>query len=83
MFFVASDDFTGETNVDLLMKCCRSDGLILKPSRPLTSTDDNILKHAYPNMTGECFGSGLGGQSVVLRVVSVTFLIVCNSSFVS
>ena len=41
--------FQGKTNIDLLMKCCRADGLIIKPSRALTSTNQNILKLAFPN----------------------------------
>ena len=30
------------------MKCCRADGLIIKPSRALTSTNQNLLKLAFP-----------------------------------
>ena len=41
--------FPGKTNIDLLMKCCRADGLIIKPSRALTSTNQNMMKLAFPN----------------------------------
>ncbi|CAK8679724.1 unnamed protein product [Clavelina lepadiformis] len=46
---VGPSDAIGMTNVDVLMKCCRADGLIIKPSRPITTTDDNIMKLAFPD----------------------------------
>uniref|UniRef100_H2ZIV6 Uncharacterized protein n=1 Tax=Ciona savignyi TaxID=51511 RepID=H2ZIV6_CIOSA len=49
---VGPSDAVGKTDIKNLMKCCRADGLILKPSRPITSTDETILKHAFPNMKG-------------------------------
>jgi hypothetical protein len=33
---VSPGDFINYTNVERIMKCCRKDGLILKPDRPLT-----------------------------------------------
>ncbi|XP_078489098.1 uncharacterized protein LOC100181073 isoform X2 [Ciona intestinalis] len=49
---VGPSDGIGNTDRNLLMKCCRLDGLILKPSRPITSTDETIMKLAFPAMEG-------------------------------
>ena len=37
-------------NTDLLMKCCRSDGFILKPSKPLTAIDEYFLSDLSPEI---------------------------------
>ncbi|XP_050393125.2 uncharacterized protein LOC126811499 [Patella vulgata] len=53
---VGPSDKIGYTNKDLLMKCCNSDGLILKPSKPATAINDQIIETAFND------GSGASGQ---------------------
>jgi hypothetical protein len=46
---VAPGDGINYTRSDLIMKCCREDGLILKPDRPLTMIDRLISDWALYN----------------------------------
>jgi len=39
---VTFGDKPGYSNYDILLRCCRKDGKILKPSRPLTAIDAQI-----------------------------------------
>lgn len=43
---VAPGDKIGNENVDLLMKTCRADGVLLKPDRPATPVDIMFKEHA-------------------------------------
>ncbi|ESO98846.1 hypothetical protein LOTGIDRAFT_231210 [Lottia gigantea] len=43
---VGPSDRIGYSNVTLIMKCCNTDGLILKPSKPATAIDDQIIQSA-------------------------------------
>ncbi|NMC05277.1 MAG: hypothetical protein GYA24_08705 [Candidatus Lokiarchaeota archaeon] len=43
---VAPGDKIGNENVELIMKTCRSDGLLLKPDRPATPVDLMFRQHA-------------------------------------
>ncbi len=43
---VAPSDKIGDENVDLIMKTCRSDGLLLKPDKPATPVDVMFKQHA-------------------------------------
>ncbi|VDI03427.1 Hypothetical predicted protein [Mytilus galloprovincialis] len=49
---VGPGDMIGATNKDLLMRCCNMEGLILKPSRPATAMDLQIIKAAFPDFNG-------------------------------
>lgn len=49
---VGPGDMIGATNRDLLMRCCNMDGLILKPSKPATAMDIQIIKMAFPDADG-------------------------------
>ncbi|ESO88546.1 hypothetical protein LOTGIDRAFT_234457 [Lottia gigantea] len=53
---VGPSDGINYTNTDLLMKCCNADGLILKPSKPATAIDDDIIEKAIRD------GSGAKGE---------------------
>ncbi|CAF3984657.1 unnamed protein product [Rotaria sordida] len=44
---VASGDGINYTNIERIMKCCRKDGLILKPDRPLTMINILISDWAF------------------------------------
>jgi hypothetical protein len=44
---VAPGDAINYTNVQRIMKCCRQDGLILKPDRPLTTINSLISDWAF------------------------------------
>ena len=46
---VAPGDAINYTNVERIMKCCRKDGLILKPDRPLTTINALISDWALHN----------------------------------
>ncbi|CAF3945609.1 unnamed protein product [Rotaria sordida] len=46
---VGSGDAINYTNVSRVMKCCRQDGLILKPDRPLTMINTLISDWAFYN----------------------------------
>jgi hypothetical protein len=43
---VSVGDGINYTDVDLIMQCCRQDGLILKPDRPLTMINTLISNWA-------------------------------------
>ncbi|KAH3797073.1 uncharacterized protein LOC127837128 [Dreissena polymorpha] len=49
---VGPSDMVGGSNVDLIMKCCRSDGMILKPQFPARAIDGQILKAAFKDING-------------------------------
>ncbi|XP_064616666.1 uncharacterized protein LOC135480695 [Liolophura sinensis] len=49
---VGPSDMIGKTDVDLLMRCCNADGLILKPSRPARSIDKSIMEKAFQDGKG-------------------------------
>ncbi|XP_071096650.1 uncharacterized protein [Haliotis cracherodii] len=49
---VGISDMVGGTNKTLVMKCVNADGLILKPSRPVTAIDNMIRKWAWPDFEG-------------------------------
>ena len=49
---VGPGDGLGNTNVSLLMRCCNSDGLILKPSVPIRAVDNQILQVNGKIVTG-------------------------------
>ena len=44
---VAPGDAINYTNVERIMRCCRQDGLILKPDRPLTMINTLISDWAF------------------------------------
>ena len=46
---VAPGDRVNYTNAKVVMKCCRQDGLILKPDRPLTTLNTLIVDWALSN----------------------------------
>eukprot|EP00038_Savillea_parva_P010740 m.192438 g.192438 ORF g.192438 m.192438 type:complete len:897 (-) comp18641_c0_seq1:102-2792(-) len=46
---VGLGDGLGETNVSLAMRCCRADGVILKPSTPLAAVDSMFVPTADSN----------------------------------
>jgi hypothetical protein len=56
---VGPGDGINYTNVDRIMKCCRQDGLILKPDRPLTTINPLISDWAlYDDVTqGELYST--------------------------
>jgi len=58
---VAPSDKIGKENIDLLMKTCRSDGLLLKPDKPATPIDLMFKEHAkyYITSTHVKKGGGL------------------------
>lgn len=49
---VGPSDMIGATNVDMLMKCCRQDGLILKPQYPIRAIDAEIIEAAFGDTGG-------------------------------
>ncbi|XP_052789947.1 uncharacterized protein LOC128224213 isoform X2 [Mya arenaria] len=49
---VGPSDMVGATNVSMLMKCCRSDGVILKPQFPIRAIDAQILQAAFNDVDG-------------------------------
>ncbi|XP_071097695.1 uncharacterized protein [Haliotis cracherodii] len=49
---VGPGDRINGTDKDLLMRCCNEDGLILKPSRPATAVDDQIIEAAFQDGSG-------------------------------
>lgn len=56
---VGPGDAINYTNVQRIMKCCRQDGLILKPDRPLTALNALIADWALNNgvMQGELYST--------------------------
>jgi hypothetical protein len=50
---VGPGDAINYTNVDRIMKCCRKDGLILKPDRPLTTINALISDWAAHNSVSQ------------------------------
>jgi len=56
---VAPGDAINYTNVERIMKCCRSDGLILKPDQPLTMLNRLISAWAFYNdiIQGELYST--------------------------
>mgnify|MGYP001034620616 CR=1 FL=1 len=56
---VAPGDRVHYTDVNVVMKCCRQDGLILKPDRPLTTLNALIVDWALSNSTtqGELYST--------------------------
>ncbi len=44
---VGPDDRINYTNTQRVMKCCRQDGLILKPDRPLTTINALVSDRAF------------------------------------
>ncbi len=50
---VSPGDGINYTKVDRIMKCCRQDGLILKPDRPLTTINALISDWALYNNTSQ------------------------------
>ncbi|KAL4219038.1 hypothetical protein ACF0H5_021621 [Mactra antiquata] len=44
---VGPGDKIGYTNKTLLMRCCRQDGLLLRPSRPALATDKQLMMKAF------------------------------------
>ncbi|KAL4218854.1 hypothetical protein ACF0H5_021442 [Mactra antiquata] len=53
---VGPSDMVGATNVSMLMKCCREDGVILKPQYPIRAIDAQIIGEAFP------YSGGPGGE---------------------
>ncbi|XP_064616875.1 uncharacterized protein LOC135480876 [Liolophura sinensis] len=49
---VGPSDMIGGTNVSLLMRCCNADGLILKPSKPATAIDAQLLQASFQDGRG-------------------------------
>jgi hypothetical protein len=43
---VAVGDGINFTNIERIMRCCRQDGLILKPDRPLTTINQGVADWA-------------------------------------
>ncbi|CAF4831166.1 unnamed protein product [Rotaria sp. Silwood1] len=56
---VGLGDAINYTNIERIMRCCRKDGLILKPDRPITMIDSLIADWAENNgdIQGELFNS--------------------------
>ena len=50
---VAPGDRINYTNVQRVMRCCRKDGLILKPDRPLTTINALISDWAFYNSVSQ------------------------------
>jgi len=61
--FVTCSDGIGSANVTLLSRLYRPDGLLLKPSRPVTAIDAQFIGSVFPD-------SGLGAQGQVYSTVS-------------
>lgn len=78
---VGPGDMIGATNKDLLMRCCNMDGLILKPSKPATAMDLQIIKTAFPKVDGP-EGQVWTSLSVIYGDKSTTFgiLLAANMS---
>ncbi|ELT88611.1 hypothetical protein CAPTEDRAFT_195295 [Capitella teleta] len=49
---VGPGDRLNHTDVQMLMKCCAQDGLILKPSKPAMSLDAQIMQSAFGDYGG-------------------------------
>ncbi|XP_050418345.2 uncharacterized protein LOC126831737 [Patella vulgata] len=60
---VGPSDGIGFTNVDLLMRCCNKEGLILKPDLPALAIDNQIRQEAFAD------GSGPMGEVYVTKSV--------------
>jgi hypothetical protein len=56
---VAPGDGINFTNIERIMKCCRQDGLILKPDRPLTAINEVVSDWAANNgvVQGELYST--------------------------
>jgi len=56
---VGPGDAINYTNVERIMKCCRQDGLILKPDRPLTAINEVVADWALNNgvIQGELYST--------------------------
>ncbi|UJR07070.1 hypothetical protein I4U23_011358 [Adineta vaga] len=75
---VSPGDAINYTNRDLIMKCCRPDGLILKPDRPLTMINRLISDWAFYNGTSQ--GELYSTQTTVIYQHPVTFYTVFASA---
>jgi hypothetical protein len=57
---VGAGDQVGAARAELLARLCRSDGMLLKPSRPATPIDAMFCAHERPyfdaHQLGSCFG---------------------------
>ncbi|XP_050419530.2 uncharacterized protein LOC126832705 [Patella vulgata] len=49
---VGPSDQVGNSNVSLIMRCCNTEGLILKPSKPITAIDKQIQQMAFGGNVG-------------------------------
>lgn len=50
---VGPGDMINYTDIELLMRCCRKDGRLLKPSRPITAIDKQLITDAFRDTTSE------------------------------
>jgi hypothetical protein len=86
---VGPGDAINYTNVDRIMKCCRKDGLILKPDRAITMIDLLISDWAQNNgnKQGELYStqSTMSVFSYLIRSISLllSFFIETNKHFTS
>ena len=73
---VGPGDAINYTNVERIMKCCRKDGLILKPDRPLTTINALISDWAYYNSEaqGELYSTRttVSVDSLLLIILSLS-----------
>ncbi|GFO39685.1 non-lysosomal glucosylceramidase [Plakobranchus ocellatus] len=63
---VGPGDGIGYVNASLLMKCCNSDGLILRASRPLTIMDKSLKQAAF--VGGNPMGQGEALYSTIANI---------------
>jgi len=67
---VGPGDAVNYTNIEVIMKCCRPDGLILKPDRPLTTINALISDWALSNSQSQ-------GELYSTRTTMSVFFFVC------
>ena len=67
---VGPGDAIQYTNIERIMKCCRTDGLILKPDRPLTTINPVISDWASYNSESQ---GELYSTTTVMYVINFSF----------
>ncbi|CAF1238587.1 unnamed protein product [Adineta ricciae] len=75
---VSPGDAINYTNKDLIMKCCRPDGLIFKPDRPLTMINRLISDWAFYNGTSQ--GELYSTETVITYQHPITFYTIFASA---
>ena len=68
---VAPSDKIGHENMELLMKTCRKDGLLLKPDKPATPIDLMFKQHAKYYITLTCNKKAIGKSWHYVHVMNL------------